>query len=122
MITIKELFDIYGSVWLTPQPGHPDAAKFKPLCYSTDKKYIVGEFEETELGRIAACYRADYTGYVFYEKPKKKVIKYLFASLDDDNNQNILSGFFETEVKAKDFYQYKEPFKRLDWSATEFDE
>lgn len=76
MKTIKELFDEHGSVWLS-WPQTPNVKQFKPLGFTSDQKYIIGELFRDQV--MCWAYGVDQKGFVLHQEVKQKKIYYQYV-------------------------------------------
>lgn len=75
--------------------------------------------------RLGAVFRTpdDNDSYILYQEPKKKVVRYLFAVRTTQDGWTV-RPYFITDNEAVRIYSKTDivDFKRLDYTATEFEE
>lgn len=88
----------------------------------------VFEVGQIVIGKNYVNYRDSKNNYAYDEKyltlyiePKKKVIKYLWAYQYNNSQLRVSTYFLTDEQDFKSEYSDAVFFKRLDWSATEFE-
>jgi len=123
MKTLKELFDEHGSVWLALK-DRPETRFFKPLGYSEKTKgFLIGEANKDDSS-LAVDYKNEVLDYfILYQEPKKKVVRYLFAVRTTQDGWTVRPYFLTDNEAVKNYSKtYIVDFKRLDYTATEFEE
>jgi hypothetical protein len=112
-MTAKELFEKYGSVWLSLD--HTTNRKnFRPLGFTEDGSRIIGEDSEGDGSWIDS----DVDGFALYQPPKQKVVRWKWA-YKSMNGQWVETSVFCSEREA--IYLEVTAIK-LEYTATTFEE
>lgn len=115
MKTIKELFDEHGSVWLS-WPQTPNVKQFKPLGFTSDQKYIIGELFRDRV--MCWPYDVDEKGFVLHQEVKQKKKYYQYAVKYKNVKMPLLThGMYSAE---KEFKEASEDFAYLEEQEIEW--